>query len=162
MDEIKKKLDDEIESGLNTLSTMSVDNSKYGEAADNVARLYKLKLETEKANSEADEKIAKADLEELKADRDYEIRKDEIRLEEERLIKETESKSAELENDQKKLRNERIAAIVGAVLTAATFVGGLVFEGHWYKTGFEFENTGTYVGQTFKWFRGNHRPKFRK
>ena len=137
MDEIKTKLDEEISSGLNTLSTMSVDNDKYGDAADNVAKLYKLRLEEQKLEEEALEKAARRDMDSA-------------------------SILSEHENEVKKLRHERVAMIVGAAVTAATFIGGLIFEGHWYKKGFEFENTGTYVGQTFKWFRGNHRPRGRK
>lgn len=155
MDEIKKKLDDEIESGLNTLSTMSVDNDKYGDAADNVAKLYKLRLDEQKLNEEIAEKEARRELDSIQADRDYQIKIDQA-------TEDCRYKAEELETERKKLRHERVAMIVGAALTAATFVGGLIFEGHWYKKGFEFENTGTYVGQTFKWFRGNHRPKIRK
>ena len=152
MDEIKKKLDDEIESGLNTLSTMSADDDRYRDAADNVAILYKLRLEERKLDEEFAEKQARREMEDSYNQLDYNLKVEQAENEQQNRITESCHKA----ND---LKWQKVACFVGAGVTLTTFVIGLIFESHWYHTGFKFEETGAYVGQTFKWFRDNHRPR---
>lgn len=106
----------------------NLDNVK-GEERKNlindIAALYKLKVEEEKVDADFDDKYNRR------------------QMEEEHFKKECELKQKELELRSKQEKHNWIIGLTTAGVTAAIALAGNIFYSIWYHKGLKFEETGT-------------------
>lgn len=124
MAEIKKLLDDAIETEINNLNSAS-DKDEKSEVIKNLAALHKLRIEEIKTETEIVEKSERRAMDKAAHDEDATLKA--FQLDENTL--------------------DRYAKIG---IAAAELVLPLMFYGVWMSRGLRFEETGTFTSQTFK------------
>lgn len=130
MDKITELLEEEIEEQIKNLS--SIDDAKEKSmAVDDLTKLYKLRIEEAKNESEFAEKKARREMEARQIELDGDTRKRGETLEECRL------------SEQIKDRYFRCG------IAALEICLPLMFYGVWMRRGFRFEKEGTYTSKTF-------------
>lgn len=134
MDEkIKDLLSEEIVAEIQTLSGLDSGSKEKSAAIEDLTKLYKLRIEENKSEWDADEK--------------YNRRV----MEGEANTREDETKRAQIA-EQIKDRYFRVG------IAAAELMIPLMFYGIWMKKGFKFEETGTYTSTTFRGLFNRFRP----
>jgi len=135
-EEIKMLVDEEIKAELANLSSYSEDKD-YSAAIDNVAKLYRLRME------------------EMKFELDFEKAIDEHERNEQ-------LKREEFERDEQTKKDQLAEQVKDRYFKLGIAVGQLVlpliFYGIWMKRGFKFEETGTYTSTTFRGLFNRFRP----
>lgn len=130
---IKDLLNEEIAMEIQNLSEFKAGSDEKSSAIDDLAKLYKLRIEENKSEWDADEK--------------YYCRV----MEGEANTKDDELKQKQLE-EQVKDRYFRVG------VAAAELMVPLIFYGIWMRKGFKFEETGTYTSKTFTGLINRFRP----
>lgn len=135
MDEnsIKELLNEEIAEEIQTLSTLGAGSKEKSTAIEDLTKLYKLRIEENKSEWEADEKYNRRVMEDEANTRDDELKQIQIA-------------------EQVKDRYFRLG------IAAAELMIPLMFYGIWMKKGFKFEETGTYTSTTFRGLFNRFRP----
>lgn len=135
MDEnsIKELLSEEIAEEIQALSTLEAGSKEKSTAIDDLTKLYKLRIEENKNEWEADEKYNRRVMEDEANTRDDELKQTQIA-------------------EQVKDRYFRLG------IAAAELMIPLMFYGIWMKKGFKFEETGTYTSTTFRGLFNRFRP----
>lgn len=135
MDEnsIKELLNEEIAEEIQALSTLEAGSKEISIAIEDLTKLYKLRIEENKSEWEADEKYNRRVMEDEANTRDYELKQIQIA-------------------EQVKDRYFRLG------IAAAELMIPLIFYGIWMKKGFKFEETGTYTSTTFRGLFNRFRP----
>lgn len=135
MDEnnIKELLSEEIAEEIQALSTLEAGSKEKSTAIDDLTKLYKLRIEENKSEWEADEKYNRRVMEDEVNTRDDELKQTQIA-------------------EQVKDRYFRLG------IAAAELMIPLMFYGIWMKKGFKFEETGTYTSTTFRGLFNRFRP----
>lgn len=128
-EKIKSLLAEEIKSSIENLSTLESGSKEKSTAIDDLIKLYKLKIEETKSESELLEKS------DVSTNRGLEQELKKIQLEE-----------------QVKDRYFRLG------VEAAGIILPLVFYATWMRKGFRFEETGTYTSTTFRGLFSRFRP----
>lgn len=142
-EELKELLGEEIKIEIGNLANMEPGSEEHSKAVDNLAKLYRLKIEEEKNAMEISEQIYLREQNKVIEDE---------RLEEQRIAREQEEL---YKKDQlaKEIRDQYLKYGLEAGLGLVT----LMFYGYWMKKGFKFEETGTITSKTFmgltKFFR---------
>lgn len=124
MAEIKKLLDDAIETEINNLNSAS-DTDEKSEVIKNLAALHKLRIEEIKTETEIEERS-------------------------ERRIMDKENHANDVNLKEVQLHENTLDRYVKVGIAAAELVLPLMFYGVWMKRGLRFEETGTFTSQTFK------------
>lgn len=127
--DIKTKLEEEIQRELEKLSTLDPGSKEHAAAADTLVTLYKLNMD------------------ELENDRAFMKKCDHERIEEREIA----LKNAQLE-EQIKDRYFRLG------IEAAGLVLPLMFYAFWMRRGFKFEETGTFTSTTFRGLFNKFKP----
>lgn len=135
MDEnsIKDLLSEEIAEEIQALSTLEAGSKEKSTAIEDLTKLYKLKIEENKSEWEADEKYNRRVMEDESNMRDDELKQVQIA-------------------EQVKDRYFRLG------IAAVDLMIPLMFYGIWMKKGFKFEETGTYTSTTFRGLFNCFRP----
>lgn len=135
MDEpnVKDLLNEEIIAGFQNLSNLEDGSEEKAGAIDDLVKLYKLRIEENKSEWDADEKY------------------DRRVMEDKANIKDDEMKHKQLE-EQTKERYFKVG------MAAAELMVPLIFYGIWMRKGFKFEETGTYTSKTFTGLINRFRP----
>lgn len=135
MDEnsIKELLSEEIAEEIRALSTLDAGSKEKSTAIEDLTKLYKLRIEENKSEWEADEKYNRRMMEDEANTRDDELKQVQIA-------------------EQVKDRYFRLG------IAAAELMIPLMFYGIWMKKGFKFEETGTYTSTTFRGLFNRFRP----
>ena len=133
MDEIRELLNEEIKSEIEGLSNLEVGTKEKAEAIDNLAALYKLRIDETKNEMELDEKLLR------RIDDKEQCKRDEL------------VKAKEIEEQVKDRR-------IGRVIEVAGIVVPMVFYAVWMKKGFKFEETGTFTSTTFRGLFNRFKP----
>lgn len=135
MDEsiIKELLRDEIAEEIRALSTLTTGSKEKSEAIEDLTKLYKLKIEENKSEWDADEKYNRRE------------------MEDEANIRDDKTKQTQIA-EQVKDRYFRLG------IAAAELMIPLIFYGVWMKKGFKFEETGTFTSTTFRGLFNRFRP----
>ncbi len=135
MDEnnIKELLSVEIAEEIQALSTLASGSKEKSTAIDDLTKLYKLRIEENKSEWDADEKYNRRVMEDESNVRDDEVKRVQIA-------------------EQVKDRYFRLG------IAAAELMIPLMFYGVWMKKGFKFEETGTYTSTTFRGLFNRFRP----
>lgn len=135
MDEnsIKELLNEEIAEEIQALSILEAGSKEKSIAIEDLTKLYKLRIEENKSEWEADEKYNRRVMEDEANTRDDELKQIQI-------------------VEQVKDRYFRLG------IAAAELMIPLMFYGIWMKKGFKFEETGTYTSTTFRGLFNRFRP----
>lgn len=130
---IRDLLSGEISREIQTLSGLNAGSKEKSTAIDDLAKLYKLRIEESKNDWEYDEKYNRRVMEEEAGTRDEEMKRTQL-------------------SEQIKDRYFRLG------IAAAELMIPLMFYGIWMKKGFKFEETGTYTSTTFRGLFNRFRP----
>lgn len=130
---IDELLSEEIAAQIKALSDLQSGTKEKSTAIDDLTKLYKLRIEENKSEWDADEKY------------------DRRVMEGEANTKDDEMKQRQLE-EQVKERYFRVG------VAAAELMVPLIFYGIWMRKGFKFEETGTYTSKTFTGLINRFRP----
>lgn len=144
MAEIKTLLDDVIETEIANLRTLPSGDERRVDAIRDLASLHKLRIEEIKAQTDADEKSKRREM-------DSEQRKEE-------LAYKNADRAREEEFQSRQLREQKIDRYVRVAVAGVELVLPLVFYGVWMKRGFKFEESGVYSSTTFKNLFNRFRP----
>lgn len=132
-EEIRNLLSEEIKTEIEDLSSLEPGSKEKSQAVDDLATLYRLKIEESKADWDADEKYNRRI------------------MEENQQSVENAQKSEQL-SEQVKDRYFKVG------IAAAEIVLPLAFYALWMKKGFKFEETGTYTSTTFRGLFSRFKP----
>ena len=132
-DNIRDLLSGEISREIQALSSLNAGSKEKSTAIDDLAKLYKLRIEESKNDWEYDEKYNRRVMEEEAGTRDEEMTRTQL-------------------SEQIKDRYFRFG------IAAAELMIPLMFYGIWMKKGFKFEETGTYTSTTFRGLFNRFRP----
>ena len=132
-DNIRDLLSGEISREIQALSNLNAGSKEKSTAIDDLAKLYKLRIEESKNDWEYDEKYNRRVMEEEAGTRDEEMKRTQL-------------------SEQIKDRYFRLG------IAAAELMIPLMFYGIWMKKGFKFEETGTYTSTTFRGLFNHFRP----
>ncbi len=130
---IRDLLSGEISREIQALSGLNAGSKEKSTAIDDLAKLYKLRIEESKNDWEYDEKYNRRVMEEEAGTRDEEMKRTQL-------------------SEQIKDRYFRLG------IAAAELMIPLMFYGIWMKKGFKFEETGTYTSTTFRGLFNRFRP----
>lgn len=130
---IRDLLSGEISREIQALSSLNAGSKEKSTAIDDLAKLYKLRIEESKNDWEYDEKYNRRVMEEEAGTRDEEMKRTQL-------------------SEQIKDRYFRLG------IAAAELMIPLMFYGIWMKRGFKFEETGTYTSTTFRGLFNRFRP----
>lgn len=140
MDNIKDLLGEEIKTEIKSLSALNSGTKEKSMAIDDLAKLYRLRIEETKNEAEVAEKQARREMEKEQSASDNSSHRRTAQLERDRL------------DEQVKERYFRVG------IAAAELVIPLVFYGIWMSKGFKFEESGTFTSNTFKGLINRFRP----
>lgn len=129
----KELFEEEIRNQIEDLSSLNAGSEEKSKAIDDLAKLYRLKIEETKVDWDADEK--------------YNRRV----MEENQLLTENDQKSSQLAEQIKDRYFKFGAEVAGIVLP-------LMFYAAWMRRGFKFEETGTYTSTTFRGLFNRFKP----
>ena len=133
MNKNQEKLDQEIARELEILNELSPNSGeKYQLAVDSLAKLYKLRIEEEKNESEEAAEQEKVDLEQEK-----------VALEMDKLKNELDEKNEEA-------KDRKFDRWLHFGLDAAGIIVPIIFYNIWMNRGLRFEKDGTFTSTTFK------------
>lgn len=118
MDEIKDLLGEEIKKEIGNLSSLGDATEKKSKAIDDIAKLYRLKLEQDKIEAELEDSRNRHELEKEAKD-------------DERVSREEQRKGVNLDR------------VINVGLQVLTVVGGWIAYDIWHRRGLKFEETGS-------------------
>lgn len=130
---IKDLLNEEIATEIQNLSELKAGSDEKSSAIDDLAKLYKLRIEENKNEWDADEKY-------------------------DRRVMEGEANTKDDELKQKQLEEQVKERYFRVGVAAAELMVPLIFYGIWMRKGFKFEETGTYTSKTFTGLINRFRP----
>jgi len=130
---IKDLLNEEIATEIQNLSEFKAGSDEKSSAIDDLAKLYKLRIEENKSEWDADEKYG-------------------------RRVMEGEANTKDDELKQKQLEEQVKERYFRVGVAAAELMVPLIFYGIWMRKGFKFEETGTYTSKTFTGLINRFKP----
>lgn len=150
-EQLKDLLSEEIKTEIQGLSELSPGSTEHSKAVDNLATLYKLKIEETKMELDFDEKEKRRKMDEKNRQKDDALK--EQQLKDENLARERDELiRKEQMTEQGKDRYIRLG------IAAAEIILPLVFYSKWMKKGFKFEETGTFTSTTFRGLFNRFKP----
>lgn len=150
-EQLKDLLSEEIKTEIQGLSELSPGSAEKSKAVDNLATLYKLKIEETKMEMDFDEKEKRRKMDEKNRQKDDALK--EQQLKDENLARERDELiRKEQITEQGKDRYIRLG------IAAAEIILPLVFYSKWMKKGFKFEETGTFTSTTFRGLFNRFKP----
>lgn len=132
-EELITMLDEEIRSEIEELSSMDFGSQEHTEAIENVAKLYRLRIEDSKAAMEYNKEID-----------DELFRQDQMEREE--------------QSRKEQLAEQRIDRYVRVGIALTELMVPIMFYSVWMKRGFKFEETGSFTSTTFKGLINRFKP----
>lgn len=130
---IKDLLNEEIATEIQNLSELEAGSDEKSSAIDDLTKLYKLRIEENKSEWDADEKYY-------------------------RRVMEGEANTKDDELKQKQLEEQVKERYFRVGVAAAELIVPLIFYGIWMRKGFKFEETGTYTSKTFTGLINRFKP----
>ena len=130
---IKDLLNEEIATEIQNLSELKAGSDEKSSAIDDLAKLYKLRIDYKNSEWDADEKY-------------------------DRRVMEGEANTKDDELKQKQLEEQVKERYFRVGVAAAELMVPLIFYGIWMRKGFKFEETGTYTSKTFTGLINRFRP----
>lgn len=150
-EQLKDLLSEEIKTQIQDLSKLDPGSAEKSKAVDDLATLYKLKIDETKMELDFDEKQARR-----KMDKENRLKDD--------ALKEQQLKDENLVRERDELiRKEQLAEqvkdrYIRLGIAAAEIILPLIFYSKWMKKGFKFEETGTFTSTTFRGLFNRFKP----
>lgn len=150
-EQLKDLLSEEIKTQIRELSELSPGSAEKSKAVDDLATLYKLKIDETKMELDFDEKQARR-----KMDKENRLKDD--------ALKEQQLKDENSVHERDELiRKEQLAEqvkdrYIRLGIAAAEIILPLIFYSKWMKKGFKFEETGTFTSTTFRGLFNRFKP----
>ena len=150
-EQLKDLLSEEIKTQIQDLSKLDPGSAEKSKAVDDLATLYKLKIDETKMELDFDEKQARR-----KMDKENRLKDD--ALKEQQL----QDENSVRERDEL-IRKEQLAEqvkdrYIRLGIAAAEIILPLMFYSKWMKKGFKFEETGTFTSTTFRGLFNRFKP----
>lgn len=150
-EQLKDLLSEEIKTQIRDLSELSPGSAEKSKAVDDLATLYKLKIEETKTELEFDEKQARR-----KMDMENRLKDDALK---EQQLKDENSVRERDELIRKEQMKEQVKdRYIRLGIAAAEIILPLIFYSKWMKKGFKFEETGTFTSTTFRGLFNRFKP----
>ena len=150
-EQLKDLLSEEIKTQIKDLSKLDPGSAEKSKAVDDLATLYKLKIDETKMELDFDEKQARR-----KMDKENRLKDD--------ALKEQQLKDENSVHERDELiRKEQLAEqvkdrYIRLGIAAAEIILPLIFYSKWMKKGFKFEETGTFTSTTFRGLFNRFKP----
>lgn len=150
-EQLKDLLSEEIKTQIQDLSKLNPGSAEKSKAVDDLATLYKLKIDETKMELDFDEKQARR-----KMDKENRLKDD--------ALKEQQLKDENSVHERDELiRKEQLAEqvkdrYIRLGIAAAEIILPLIFYSKWMKKGFKFEETGTFTSTTFRGLFNRFKP----
>lgn len=150
-EQLKDLLSEEIKTQIQDLSKLDPGSAEKSKAVDDLATLYKLKIDETKMELDFDEKQARR-----KMDKENRLKDDALK---ERQLKDENS----VRERDELIRKEQLAEqvkdrYIRLGIAAAEIILPLIFYSKWMKKGFKFEETGTFTSTTFRGLFNRFKP----
>lgn len=148
---IKELLNEEIAAEIQAISSLDSGSEEKSKAIEDLAMLYRLRIEETKSELDAEDKRSRRTLESEASVRENEIKKSQLDEQIKADVQDEQYKRSQLD-EQVKDRYFRLG------IAAAELLIPLMFYGIWMRKGFKFEETGTYTSTTFRGLFNRFRP----
>lgn len=148
---IKELLNEEIAAEIQAISSLDSGSEEKSNAIEDLAKLYRLRIEETKSELDAEDKRSRRTLESEASVRENEIKKSQLDEQIKADVQDEQYKRSQLD-EQVKDRYFRLG------IAAAELLIPLMFYGIWMRKGFKFEETGTYTSTTFRGLFNRFRP----
>ena len=150
-EQLKDLLSEEIKTQIQDLSKLDHGSAEKSKAVDDLATLYKLKIDETKMELDFDEKQARR-----KMDKENRLKDDALK---EQQLKDENS----VRERDELIRKEQLAEqvkdrYIRLGIAAAEIILPLIFYSKWMKKGFKFEETGTFTSTTFRGLFNRFKP----
>lgn len=150
-EQLKDLLSEEIKTQIQDLSKLDPGSAEKSKAVDDLATLYKLKIDETKMELDFDEKQARR-----KMDKENRLKDDAIK---EQQLKDENSVRERDELIRKEQLVEQVKdRYIRLGIAAAEIILPLIFYSKWMKKGFKFEETGTFTSTTFRGLFNRFKP----
>lgn len=150
-EQLKDLLSEEIKTEIQGLSELSPGSAEKSKAVDNLATLYKLKIEETKMEMDFDEKEKRRKMDEKNRQKDDALK--EQQLKDENLARERDELIR-----KEQMKEQGIDRYIRLGIATAEIVLPLIFYSKWMKKGFKFEETGTFTSTTFRGLFNRFKP----
>lgn len=148
---IKDLLNEEIAAEIQAISSLDSGSEEKSKAIEDLAKLYRLRIEETKSELDAEDKRSRRTLESEANVRENEIKKSQLDEQIKADVQDEQYKRSQLD-EQVKDRYFKLG------IAAAELLIPLMFYGIWMRKGFKFEETGTYTSTTFRGLFNRFRP----
>lgn len=148
---IKELLNEEIAAEIQAISSLNSGSEEKSKAIEDLAKLYRLRIEETKSELDAEDKRSRRTLESEANVRENEIKKSQLNEQIKADVQDEQYKRSQLD-EQVKDRYFKLG------IAAAELLIPLMFYGIWMRKGFKFEETGTYTSTTFRGLFNRFRP----
>ena len=148
---IKELLNEEIAAEIQAISSLNSGSEEKSKAIEDLAKLYRFRLEETKSELDAEDKRSRRTLESEANVRENEIKKSQLDEQIKADVQDEQYKRSQLD-EQVKDRYFKLG------IAAAELLIPLMFYGIWMRKGFKFEETGTYTSTTFRGLFNRFRP----
>ena len=148
---IKELLNEEIAAEIQAISSLNSGSEEKSKAIEDLAKLYRLRIEETKSELDAEDKRSRRTLESEANVRENEIKKSQLDEQIKADVQDEQYKRSQLD-EQVKDRYFKVG------IAAAELLIPLMFYGIWMRKGFKFEETGTYTSTTFRGLFNRFRP----
>ena len=148
---IKELLNEEIAAEIQAISSLNSGSEEKSKAIEDLAKLYRLRIEETKSELDAEDKRSRRTLESEANVRENEIKKSQLDEQIKADVQDEQYKRSQLD-EQVKDRYIKLG------IAAAELLIPLMFYGIWMRKGFKFEETGTYTSTTFRGLFNRFRP----
>mgnify|MGYP006982652030 FL=1 len=148
---IKELLNEEIAAEIQAISSLDSGSEEKSKAIEDLAKLYRLRIEETKSELDAEDKRSQRTLESEANVRENEIKKSQLDEQIKADVQDEQYKRSQLD-EQVKDRYFKLG------IAAAELLIPIMFYGIWMRKGFKFEETGTYTSTTFRGLFNRFRP----
>ena len=151
-------LNELIANEIESISGLEAGSKEKTTAVENLATLYRLRIEENKSIWDADEKSDHRMMEERISTQENEIKKQQIEEQINRRIMEEQAGQQDVNIRRQQVKEQVYDRYFKAGIAVAELLIPLMFYGIWMRKGFKFEETGTYTSTTFRGLFNRFRP----
>lgn len=155
---IGEMLNELIANEIESISGLEAGSKEKATAVENLATLYRLRIEENKSIWDADEKSDHRMMEERISIQENEIKKQQIEEQINRRIMEEQAGQQDVNIRKQQVKEQVYDRYFKAGIAVAELIIPLICYGIWMNKGFRFEETGTITSSTFKGLINRFRP----
>ena len=143
-EEIRKLLEEEIKREIRDLSTLEPGSKEKSTAIEDLAKLYRLRIEETRNEWDFNEK--------------YESRDSDMQFKKNQLEEQVKARDSDMQFKKNQLEEQVKDRYFRFGVEVASIILPLIFYAAWMKRGFKFEETGTFTSTTFRGLFNRFRP----